>query len=108
MLKYAKSVSFMKKPRTILFSTTCNSVLGDNWLGVQLDQFTKCESNLATNRQTRMLSDLALVGCYNRTSLPPHERDRIMLASAKRNLATMAYFGLTEFQKVIFRAFLIP
>lgn len=73
---------------------------GDNWLGVQLDQFMSCESNLATNRQTRMLSDLALVGCYNRTAMPANERDRIMLASAKRNLASMAYFGLTEFQKV--------
>jgi len=73
---------------------------GDNWLGVQLDQFMSCESNLATNRQTRMLSDLALVGCYNRTAMPANERDRVMLASAKRNLASMAYFGLTEFQKI--------
>lgn len=73
---------------------------GDNWLGVQLDEFAKCESNLATNRQTRMMSDLALVGCYNRTSMPKQERDSIMLASAKRNLASMAYFGLTEYQKV--------
>lgn len=73
---------------------------GDNWLGVQLDQFANCESNLATNRQTRMMSDLALVGCYNRTSMPKLERDRILLASAKRNLASMAYFGLTEHQKV--------
>ncbi len=32
--------------------------------------------------------------------MPPHERDRIMLASAKRNLAAMSYFGLTEFQKI--------
>lgn len=48
-----------------------------------------------------MLSDLALVGCYNRTAMPANERDRVLLASAKRNLASMAYFGLTEFQKVI-------
>lgn len=77
-----------------------NCFLGDNWLGVQLDQFAGCDSNLATNRQTRMLSDLALIGCYNRTAIPAIERDRIMLASAKRNLAAMAYFGLTEYQKV--------
>lgn len=69
-------------------------------MGVQLDEFMKCESNLATNRQTRMLSDLALVGCYNKSAMPAHERDRIMLASAKRNLAAMSYFGLTEYQKV--------
>jgi len=28
------------------------------------------------------------------------ERDRVMLASAKRNLLSIAFFGLTEFQKV--------
>lgn len=68
-------------------------------MGVSLEEFTSCDSNLATNRQTRMLSDLALVGCYNKSSMPAHERDRIMLASAKRNLAAMSYFGLTEYQK---------
>lgn len=73
---------------------------GKDWLDVDLDQFAGCESNLAANRQTRMLADLALVGCYNKSSMPAHERDRVMLASAKRNLAAMAYFGLTEYQKV--------
>lgn len=47
-----------------------------------------------------MLSDLALVGCYNKTYMTAAERDRVMLASAKRNLAGMAYFGLTEYQKL--------
>lgn len=65
-----------------------------------LDEFAACESNLATNRQTRMLSDLALIGCYNKTSMSSRKRDRIMLASAKRNLVAMSYFGLTEYQKV--------
>ncbi|XP_034116838.1 heparan-sulfate 6-O-sulfotransferase 1 isoform X1 [Drosophila albomicans] len=73
---------------------------GKDWLDVDLDQFAGCESNLAANRQTRMLADLALVGCYNKSSMPAHERDRVMLASAKRNLAAMAYFGLTEYQKM--------
>lgn len=65
-----------------------------------LDEFAGCESNLAANRQTRMLADLALVGCYNKTYMPSAERERIMLASAKRNLAAMSYFGLTEHQKI--------
>lgn len=65
-----------------------------------MDEFAGCKSNLAINRQTRMLSDLALVGCYNQSSMTPYERERVMLASAKRNLAAMSYFGLTEFQKV--------
>lgn len=69
-------------------------------MGVSFDEFTSCDSNLATNRQTRMLSDLALIGCYNKSSMSSHDRNRIMLASAKRNLAAMSYFGLTEHQKV--------
>uniref|UniRef100_A0A336M2U9 Heparan-sulfate 6-O-sulfotransferase n=1 Tax=Culicoides sonorensis TaxID=179676 RepID=A0A336M2U9_CULSO len=47
-----------------------------------------------------MLADLALVGCYNKSAMPPVERDRVMLASAKRNLAAMSYFGLTRYQKI--------
>ena len=62
-----------------------------------MDEFMNCTFNLANNRQTRMLADLNLIGCYNST-LEPAERDKIMLASAKANLARMAYFGLTEQQ----------
>lgn len=32
--------------------------------------------------------------------MPKGDRDRIMLASAKKNLQSMAFFGLTEFQKI--------
>lgn len=32
--------------------------------------------------------------------MPKVDRDRIMLASAKKNLNSMAFFGLTEFQKI--------
>lgn len=77
-------------------------------MGVSFDEFSKCDSNLATNRQTRMLSDLSLIGCYNKSSMPAHERDRIMLASAKRNLAAMSYFGLTEYQKVSYAPLQTP
>ena len=58
-----------------------------------------CRYNLASNRQTRMLADLSLVGCYN-SSMSIVERDRIMLASAKQNLQFMPFFMLTELQKV--------
>lgn len=47
-----------------------------------------------------MMSDLALVGCYNTSYMSASERNRVMLASAKRNLAAMAFFALTEYQKV--------
>ncbi|KAK3926817.1 Heparan-sulfate 6-O-sulfotransferase 1 [Frankliniella fusca] len=73
---------------------------GDAWLDVSLDEFAACPHNLAANRQTRMLSDLALVGCYNMSYMSSlEERNRVMLASAKKNLASMAFFGLTEHQK---------
>lgn len=71
-----------------------------SWYGVKLDHFADCPSNLASNRQTRMLADLELIGCYNKSYMPQTERDRVLLASAKRNLASMAYFGLTEYQKI--------
>ena len=70
---------------------------------MELDEFMDCSYNLAHNRQTRMLADLNLVGCYNSTAMASSssqqtERDRVMLESAKHNLARMAYFGLTEQQ----------
>lgn len=58
-----------------------------------------CPYNLANNRQTRMLADLSIVGCYN-SSLSSADRDRLMLASAKHNLKHMPFFMLTEYQKV--------
>ena len=36
----------------------------DDWEGVELEDFVACKTNLAYNRQTRMLADLSLVGCY--------------------------------------------
>uniref|UniRef100_A0A224XP14 Heparan-sulfate 6-O-sulfotransferase n=1 Tax=Panstrongylus lignarius TaxID=156445 RepID=A0A224XP14_9HEMI len=73
---------------------------GESWTGVTLDRFMACSYNLAHNRQTRMMADLALVGCYNTSYMSPLERNRVMLASAKRNLAAMAFFALTEFQRI--------
>ncbi|KAG7259660.1 hypothetical protein CRUP_030861 [Coryphaenoides rupestris] len=73
---------------------------GEDWAGVSLDDFMGCSSNLAGNRQARMLADLSLVGCYNNVStLSELERGRALLASAKANLRNMAFFGLTEFQR---------
>ena len=71
---------------------------GPRWRSVQIDEFMDCSSNLAINRQTRMLANLELVNCYNTTSMESGERDRIMLQSAKENLLQMAFFGLTEMQ----------
>lgn len=71
---------------------------GDDWIDVKMDEFLECESNLAANRQTRMLADLRLVNCYNTTGMAKEERERQMLESAKENLLRMSFFGLTELQ----------
>ncbi|KAK4301854.1 hypothetical protein Pmani_026029 [Petrolisthes manimaculis] len=72
----------------------------ETWENVTLEEFMTCESNLAINRQTRMLADLSLVQCYNKAMMSPEERDNTLLLSAKNNLRKMAFFGLTEQQEV--------
>ncbi|KAF7215776.1 heparan-sulfate 6-O-sulfotransferase 3-B [Nothobranchius furzeri] len=76
---------------------TCYS--GDDWSGVTLKEFMNCQSNLANNRQVRMLADLSLVGCYNLSSMNESQRNHILLSSAMSNLKNMAFYGLTEFQR---------
>ncbi|CAG0891938.1 unnamed protein product [Darwinula stevensoni] len=72
---------------------------GEDWSDVPLEEFLSCPYNLANNRQTRMLADLSLVGCYNLSRMPAPQRDAMMLASAKQNLEHMASFGITATQK---------
>ncbi|XP_047190518.1 heparan-sulfate 6-O-sulfotransferase 2 isoform X2 [Scophthalmus maximus] len=72
---------------------------GDDWSGCSLQEFVDCPYNLANNRQTRMLADLSLVGCYNVSAMSEEERWAVLLQSAKRNLRGMAFFGLTEYQR---------
>jgi len=72
----------------------------EDWSDVELEEFLQCPYNLAINRQTRMLADLELVNCYNKSGLGLEERNHIMLKSAKANLEQMAYFGITEEQKI--------
>ena len=64
-----------------------------DWSEVSLDEFMNCSSNLANNRQTRMLADLTIVDCYN-VSFPG--RSGKMLHSAETNLQNMSFFGLLE------------
>ncbi|XP_056147363.1 heparan-sulfate 6-O-sulfotransferase 2 [Lampris incognitus] len=72
---------------------------GDDWSGCSLQEFMDCPYNLANNRQTRMLADLSLVGCYNVSAMSEEGRWAVLLESAKRNLRGMAFFGLTEYQR---------
>ena len=92
---------------------------GEDWSEVTLEEFLSCDHNLAFNRQTRMLADLSLVGCYkNIFNLTETHLDRyfyiqliliknyllitkfrVMLESAKENLSKMRWFGLVEYQQ---------
>ena len=89
---------------------------GEDWSEVTLEEFLNCDHNLAFNRQTRMLADLSLVGCYKNifnltethldrqfiTTFPNEDQTpafRVMLESAKENLSKMRWFGLVEYQQ---------
>lgn len=68
-------------------------------------EFLACPANPALNRQTHMLADHGLVdGCTRNGSvdepLAGGDRDTVLLASAKRNLRRMAFFGLAEFPRL--------
>jgi len=79
--------------------TPCYDEQGDgDWSGVSLEEFSGCGTNMAFNRQTRMLSDLRLVNCYNATGMSKADREDTMLKSAKANLQKMAFFGITAQQ----------
>ena len=47
-----------------------------------------------------MLADLELVHCYDEKAMTKEKRNLIMLNSAKSNLERMAYFGITEEQRI--------
>lgn len=67
-----------------------------NWDDLSLDQFMECKTNMAINRQTRMLADMNLVRCSDSY----HSQDEALLSSAIANLKELAYFGLCEKQKL--------
>ncbi|XP_052090227.1 heparan-sulfate 6-O-sulfotransferase 3-B-like [Mytilus californianus] len=71
---------------------------GQKWKNITFENFVGCKSNLAINRQTRMLANLSLVNCYNTTGMSFEERQTKILESALENLKNMAFFGLTEYQ----------
>ncbi|XP_013861076.1 heparan-sulfate 6-O-sulfotransferase 2 isoform X2 [Austrofundulus limnaeus] len=85
--------------RSPTLSELPNCYPGDDWSGCSLQEFMDCPFNLANNRQTRMLADLSLVGCYNVSAMSDEDRWAVLLDSAKRNLRGMAFFGLTEYQR---------
>ena len=67
------------------------------WPNLTLSKFISCESNWANNRQTLMLADLESVDCFNKLSLSKKDRERMLLETAKKNLESFAFFGITEY-----------
>lgn len=89
----------MSKSRCQAFNTQlCYE--GENWSNVTIEEFMNCSTNMATNRQTRMLADLDLTLCPESSQsshLPAYET--ALLLSAMNNLRRMAFFGLCEEQR---------
>lgn len=72
----------------------------NDWSNVSLSEFIDCEYNLANNRQTRMLADDGAIDCTTLSGSQTNWRQRKMLASAKKNLRSLAFFGICEQQKL--------
>ena len=70
---------------------------GPVWINLTFPKFIACPDkyNLAFNRQTRMLANLTEVECQNNQLV----YGEAMLESAKRNLRSMAFYGLAEYQE---------
>ena len=66
---------------------------------ITFELFMNCDGNLANNRQTRMLADHRGLPCDKVNSSTFETMQRRMLESAKRNLAQLHFFALTEHQK---------
>ena len=75
------------------------------WPNLTLSAFVSCESNWGNNRQTMMLADLEAVHCYDRSAMSEGERERRLLESAKSNLRSFSFFGLTEYMPESCRLF---
>ena len=83
--KGTSPIFFFRKTSTLHCGTqdhmklTTKCFEGDNWSNVSLEQFLECDQNLAFNRQTRMLADLSLIGCYsNIFNLTSNHLDRFV------------------------------
>ena len=78
-----------------IYKSSCYE--GPKWVNLTFPEFLSCpfKYNLAFNRQTRMLANLSNVDCHNGELV----YGNVMLESAKRNLGSMAFFGLKEYQE---------
>lgn len=64
------------------------------WANASLEEFINCPSNMAINRQTRMLASFNNFLCD-----ASHVENSILLASAMSNLDQISFFGICEQQR---------
>jgi hypothetical protein len=77
----------------------------NNWANVSIGDFVACKTNLANNRQTRMLASYNTRLSVCDFSSMIRKNKRALLDNAKHNLRSLFYFGLTEFQELSQRLF---
>lgn len=66
-----------------------------DWSNVSLEEFLDCPSNMAINRQAKMLASYnSSTMCSNKS-----EDNELLLATAMKNLHEISFFGLCEHQK---------
>ena len=75
------------------------------WPNLNLSSFLSCESNWANNRQTLMLADMEATNCFDKKSIGKEEWERKLLESAKKNLESFVFFGITEYMDESLRMF---
>jgi hypothetical protein len=73
-----------------------------NWTNVSINEFMACKFNLASNRQTRMLTfykDEDTLGLCDWNNGRMNEKyEKIFLERAKRTLDSMRFFAINEYQ----------
>ena len=75
------------------------------WPNLTLSSFLSCESNWANNRQTLMLADIEAVNCFDKKSIGKEKREQKLLQTAKKNMESFAFFGITEYMDESCRMF---
>ena len=83
----------------LLMEQTESCFEGKSWKDLTFEKFISCPTNLAINRQTWMLSNISEVGCDFKEVLTDTQSRKKLLSIAKRNLESMAYFGILEYPR---------
>ena len=81
----------------LLMSQIPQCYQGKFWHDLTIEKFMSCPYNLALNRQTWMLSNISAIDCDFKTVLSNSHTRKKLLHIAKKNLESIAYFGMLEY-----------